>query len=50
MNWLTKLFRKLFGVKCPECQGIGMIVIYNDWIGGCPVCDGKGRIKEKSEK
>lgn len=31
---------------CKRCDGIGMIAIYNDWIAGCPECDGTGWRKQ----
>jgi len=47
---LKNLLRKLFGIKCPRCNGLGVISVFNNTSGCCPVCDGKRRIETENSK
>lgn len=46
---LTKIYHFLFGYECPECGGVGLIMILHLCTTACPTCDGKGRVRSLKE-
>ena len=49
MNWLNKLYLKLFGVKCPTCGGFGKVIFAQRYINKCYRCNGIGKVKRFSK-
>ncbi len=44
-NWL-----KIFGVKCPECKGVGIVDYGDDFMArvtDCKICNGLGYVEKK---
>ena len=45
MKWFKKLYLKVFGSKCPICEGSGKRPIGKGYTEICYVCHGIGKIK-----
>lgn len=44
---ISRLWHKLFGYKCPDCEGAGYVINANGLEMECRTCEGKGRLKHK---
>jgi len=49
-NFIKNIFRIIFGYRCDECGGLGIVAYFNADSSGCSNCNGKGRMwKRKKE-
>lgn len=43
--FFTTVWHKLFGWRCPECQGSGYGNYFNGDVSGCVRCEATGRVR-----